>query len=95
MLERTIYPGTTTEMILPRLSAHNANLPIGEDFPLWLLALASYHDSYVPPFHYESIAMESEADLDAALASADCVVIPTDHSDYDWHAVSRHDRLIV
>jgi UDP-N-acetyl-D-glucosamine dehydrogenase len=58
-------------------------------------ALVSYHDPHVPSFRYEGMAMESELDLDAALDRADCVVVATDHSAYDWQAVSRQARIIV
>ena len=58
-------------------------------------ALVSYHDPYVPSFHYERIVMECVADLDAALTSADCVVVATDHSAYDWAAIGRQARLVV
>lgn len=34
-------------------------------------------------------------DLDTALKMADCVVIATDHSAYDWAAVARKAPLIV
>ena len=58
-------------------------------------ALVSYHDPYVPSFHYESIALTSVPDLDAAVASADCVVVVTDHSVYDWAAIRRQAHLVV
>jgi len=32
---------------------------------------------------------------DAALAAADCVVVVTDHSSYDWEAIQRQARVIV
>ena len=41
------------------------------------------------------MAYTGVTDLDAALAAADCVVIATDHSDYDWTQVRADDRLIV
>ncbi len=58
-------------------------------------ALVSYHDPHVPSFRYEGIALESETDLDAALAHADCVVIATDHSTYDWATIAQQSRLVV
>ena len=33
--------------------------------------------------------------VNAALASADCTVVVTDHSDYDWDAIAEHARLVV
>ena len=58
-------------------------------------AQVSYHDPYVPSFNYEGIARTGVTDLTQALAAADCVVIATDHSDYDWNAVRATARLIV
>lgn len=58
-------------------------------------AAVSYHDPHVPSFHYEGMAMECAPDLEAALRGADCVVVATDHSAYDWAAVGRQARLIV
>ncbi len=58
-------------------------------------AVVSYHDPHVPSFHYEGIALQSETDLDAALERADCVVVATDHSAYDWQAISKQARLVV
>jgi UDP-N-acetyl-D-glucosamine dehydrogenase len=58
-------------------------------------AQVEYHDPYVPEFDYEGLARTSVTDLDAALAAADCVVIATDHSDYDWTQIRRRARLIV
>ncbi len=58
-------------------------------------AVVSYHDPHVPSFRYEGLALESVQHLDSAINQADCVVIATDHSAYDWPAVSRQSRLIV
>lgn len=54
-----------------------------------------YHDPYVPHFQLDSMAQSSVIDLDQAIAGADCVVITTDHSDYDWEQVRRQARLVV
>lgn len=58
-------------------------------------AQVEYHDPYVPAFTYDGLARTGVTDLDAALAAADCVVIATDHSDYDWALVRERARLIV
>ncbi|MEI8305631.1 MAG: nucleotide sugar dehydrogenase [Chloroflexales bacterium] len=58
-------------------------------------AVVSYHDPHVPSFHYEGLTLQSDADLDAALERADCVVVATDHSAYDWAAIDRQARLVV
>ncbi|NOZ29699.1 MAG: nucleotide sugar dehydrogenase [Chloroflexi bacterium] len=54
-----------------------------------------YHDPYVPGVSHHGFEMTSEPDLDRALAEADCVVIATDHSDYDWGEIARRAALIV
>ena len=54
-----------------------------------------YHDPHVPILHHEGIEMISVPDLPAALAAADCVVIATDHTAYDWTAIQAQARLIV
>ncbi len=54
-----------------------------------------YHDPHVPAFQHNGMAMNGEADLDAALDAADCVVIVTDHTTYDWEHVAAHASLVV
>ncbi len=54
-----------------------------------------YHDPYVPHFSYNGLTLTSEPDLDAAVQAADCVVIVTDHSVYDWRAIKEHAALLV
>lgn len=39
--------------------------------------------------------MAGEANLDAALAAADCAVVVTDHSWYNWGAIREQARLVV
>jgi UDP-N-acetyl-D-glucosamine dehydrogenase len=58
-------------------------------------ANVTYNDPHVPSFTYEGLAMQSQGDLHAALASADCVVVATDHAAYDWAAVRQTARLVV
>ena len=54
-----------------------------------------YHDPYVPCIRHNGFEMAREADLDTALAAADCAVVVTDHSSYDWGAVTRKVNLVV
>ncbi len=54
-----------------------------------------YHDPHVPQFRHDGLAMTSAANLDAALAEADCVVIATDHAEYDWPAIHEKAGLLV
>ncbi len=56
---------------------------------------AVYHDPLVPTLESDGEPLESIA-LDAeALRAADCVVIATDHREYDWAWVATHARLLV
>lgn len=55
-----------------------------------------YHDPYVPLVHLEGeTTMETVEYSDALLDEADCVVIITDHSNYDWQHILDHSGLIV
>ena len=56
---------------------------------------AVYHDPHVPTLALDGAVLESVALDAAALRAADCVVIATDHRDYDWAWVAEHARLIV
>lgn len=54
-----------------------------------------YHDPHVPAFQVDGMEMVSTSDLAGALVAADCVVIATDHSVYDWPAIQDQARLLV
>jgi UDP-N-acetyl-D-glucosamine dehydrogenase len=55
----------------------------------------SYHDPYVSSLAAEGFPLES-VELDAdMLATADCVVIVTDHGSYDWDWIADRSRLLV
>lgn len=59
-------------------------------------AHVSYHDPYVAQIRLEDNAiMQSTPYSDALLDNADCVVIVTDHSSFDWQHVLEHSQLIV
>jgi UDP-N-acetyl-D-glucosamine dehydrogenase len=58
-------------------------------------AHVQYHDPYVPSFQHDGTRMLGVRDLDAALQKADCVVIATDHTAYDWASVVEHAQLVV
>jgi UDP-N-acetyl-D-glucosamine dehydrogenase len=57
----------------------------------------TYHDSNVPYLDVESgrLSSISDADFWAALADADCVLIVTDHTNYDWVEIQNNASLIV
>ena len=55
-----------------------------------------YHDPYVPSIRLENDEiMETSEYSDDLLANADCVVIITDHTTYDWDHVLAHASVIV
>ena len=57
---------------------------------------AVYHDPHVPELHVEFGAdMTSELLNEHELESADCVVVVTAHSTYDWEWVAAKANLIV
>ena len=55
----------------------------------------SYHDPYVPELRVEGIAACSVDLTNERIASADCVLIVTDHSQVDYAAVVGKARLVV
>ncbi|MBA3944436.1 MAG: nucleotide sugar dehydrogenase [Herpetosiphonaceae bacterium] len=58
-------------------------------------ALISYHDPYVPELHYEGLDLRSVKNLASALQVADCTLIVTNHTHYDWRQVQDDARMIV
>lgn len=54
-----------------------------------------YHDPFVPDFAYDGHVFTSEPDLAGAVAAADCVVVVTDHSAYDWEQIAALARCLV
>jgi UDP-N-acetyl-D-glucosamine dehydrogenase len=58
-------------------------------------AEVAYHDPYVPCVGQNGVVRKSVALTETTLASADCVVILTDHSCVDWRRVVRSARRIV
>ncbi len=55
----------------------------------------AYHDPHVPAYRHDGMSMESAPELTPALQQADCVVIVTDHTAYDWPSIHRQARLVV
>jgi UDP-N-acetyl-D-glucosamine dehydrogenase len=58
-------------------------------------AIVAYHDPYIPRLVEESLELESVADLMAEVRAADCVVIVTNHSSYDYDAILEESACIV
>ncbi|QDU99034.1 nucleotide sugar dehydrogenase [Lignipirellula cremea] len=59
----------------------------------------SYNDPHIPLLpsvrKYHLPALKSEALTPEYLASQDCILIATDHSDYDGEFIARHAKLVV
>jgi len=58
-------------------------------------AHVQYHDPHVPSFREDGHEMVGVDDLDAALRAADCTMVVTDHSAYDWDRVREAAGLVV
>lgn len=58
-------------------------------------ARIEYHDPHVHEVLLEGQRMESIELEDNALEEADCVIVVTNHDDYDWQHVAEVSRLIV
>jgi len=57
-------------------------------------ALVSYSDPFVPSLKLDGLTLQSEPLVESA-AQADCVVVITDHSDFDYKAMLDSAKLIV
>ena len=57
-------------------------------------ARLSYSDPHVPKLSIENLVLESLPVIPAC-AEADCVVLVTDHSGFDYAAIADRSRLIV
>jgi len=58
-------------------------------------AVVAYADPHVPALRSGEIDLKAVAPTEAALRAADCVVVLTDHPEFDYEGVVRHARLIV
>ena len=58
-------------------------------------AQVEYNDPYIPEIHYDELDMVSVPDVMAAVRSADCVVIITNHKKYDYPAILSAAKLVV
>jgi len=57
-------------------------------------AKVSYSDPYVSSFAYLEHQRESQFLNEGLLKEQDCVIIVTDHSDYDWEFIAQHAKRI-
>jgi UDP-N-acetyl-D-glucosamine dehydrogenase len=58
-------------------------------------AKLSYCDPHVPVLAEHGIRMKAEPLSAATLKKADCVVVVTDHSDFDYRLVARESKVVV
>jgi UDP-N-acetyl-D-glucosamine dehydrogenase len=58
-------------------------------------ARVEYHDPYISSLDEDGIQYSSVSDLTSAVGSADCVVIVTNHSSYDYSQILEKAPLIV
>lgn len=58
-------------------------------------ARVDYHDPYIPHLRtHDDIDMKSVTDVMAAVRSADCVIIITNHTEYDYPAILEEAKFI-
>ena len=55
----------------------------------------AYHDPYLPHIDHDNLVMESVDDLMNEVGAADCVVVITNHSDYEYDKILDAAKLIV
>jgi UDP-N-acetyl-D-glucosamine dehydrogenase len=58
-------------------------------------AEVEYHDPYIPNISHDDWFLESVPDVIEGAGAADCVVIVTDHSTYDYLRILEKAPLIV
>jgi UDP-N-acetyl-D-glucosamine dehydrogenase len=58
-------------------------------------AVVEYHDPFVPEVRHEAIQLRCVPDLEGAVRQADCVVITTNHSGYNWKRILDGSQMIV
>jgi UDP-N-acetyl-D-glucosamine dehydrogenase len=58
-------------------------------------ALVAYHDPFVPRLLLDVRSISSVTQTKDMLQAADCVVIATPHSTYDWEEVVQNSKLVV
>lgn len=54
-----------------------------------------YHDPLIPTFSHNGYCLDGEHDWQAAVAEADCVVVATHHSTYDWAWLAAQGVVVV
>jgi len=54
----------------------------------------SYNDPHVPVVESEERTLISQAVSSELLGAQDCVIVVTDHSDYDWEFIAQNAQLV-
>ncbi|MCX6967718.1 MAG: nucleotide sugar dehydrogenase [Verrucomicrobia bacterium] len=58
-------------------------------------AILKYHDPHVALLNHDGLQMTGVTDLHEALYEADCVVVVTDHSTYEWEDIRKKAPLLI
>ncbi|MFQ6083143.1 MAG: nucleotide sugar dehydrogenase [Candidatus Aminicenantia bacterium] len=62
-------------------------------------AKVDYNDPYIPSFsgmrHYPNLAMKSVKLTEEKLKEYDCMIITTDHSNYDYEWIVKNSKLVI
>jgi UDP-N-acetyl-D-glucosamine dehydrogenase len=87
VLGATYKPDVADTRVSPPLDVLERLLAKGAD--------AVYHDPFVSQIPVNGRLLESVSLDETAVQRADCVVIATNHSSYDWDWVVDHARLVV
>ncbi|MBW7996762.1 MAG: nucleotide sugar dehydrogenase [Candidatus Glassbacteria bacterium] len=58
-------------------------------------AAVSFHDPFVQEFHLNEVALKSQELTPELVSEADCVVLTTDHSDFDYPMILDNAGLVV
>ncbi|MDE0079841.1 MAG: nucleotide sugar dehydrogenase [Caldilineaceae bacterium] len=56
---------------------------------------ARYHDPYIPSLMDMGVPLAVVADLEEEIRKADCVVIATAHSVYDWESIAHGAAILI
>ncbi|NNF02827.1 MAG: UDP-N-acetyl-D-glucosamine dehydrogenase, partial [Rhodothermales bacterium] len=54
-----------------------------------------YHDPYVEHLEEDGVDLHGVSDLDSEVRAADCIVIVTDHSAYEWDSIAPMAKKVV
>ena len=58
-------------------------------------AEVEYHDPFIPTIAHDDCMLESVDDIEEGVSKADCVVIVTDHSTYNYEDILNKATLVV